>query len=405
MLTLVTSNPAKYLPFAQLLEQMRVGLVAPTADVPEIQALSFNEALGYKARSMAQVFGRPVLVDDAGLILDSYRPFPGPLTSVVLRSLGQAGLQRLLSGASHQASMECHLGWWNHDRLRTWSGAVNGRIDFSRKATNPRMLLTDLFVPESDAAPETFPHRARALAALHEQAFELHLETTAEPAIDQFTCPAQPSHQCPFCIELEGTGQSIFSEMIRDRLPSRVLYEDDDFIVMPPLGQFMEGGLLLLSRQHILSCAYLPKEKFARLEQLLTVIRREVSAIWGVPPLVFEHGPAADRSKGVCCVDHAHFNIFPARVPVFPHLFQRMSLRLDAIEQLARLRSAEFGYLFVQENDGTMRVYDGHMVPTQLVSRIITTQLGLSQRWHWKDYPGCDELVRTYAALKGRIRL
>jgi inosine/xanthosine triphosphate pyrophosphatase family protein/diadenosine tetraphosphate (Ap4A) HIT family hydrolase len=405
MLTLVTTNPAKYEPFARDLERLRIELVAPKIDVPELQSLTFGEALAHKAKAMAQAFGRPVLVDDAGLVLEAYSPFPGPLTSVVLRTLGQSGFQRLLAGVSVRATMECHLGWWNHDRLRSWSGSVAGRLEATRPVPNPRMLLSSLFVPEAGSGPGPLLHRANALAQLEACAFDLHLETAPESPADEFTCPPQPVHQCPFCIELEGTGLNIFSEMIRDRLPSRLLYQDDDFVVMPPIGEFMEGGLLLLSREHLLSFAHLPREKFARLEQLLAVIRRELAARYGVRPLVFEHGPAPDRTKGVCCVDHAHFNIFPAPVLVYPHLAQRMNAGVKSLEEMTQLRRAEFGYLFVQENDGAMRAYDGHLVPTQLVRRIITTQLGLPQRWHWKDYPGYDELLATYKALQGRIRL
>jgi len=267
------------------------------------------------------------------------------------------------------------------------------------------MLLTDLFIPDPPQAAGALYHRADALAELSASVFELHLDSAPEPANDHFNCSVQPVHQCPFCMELECEGQSIFGEMIRDRLASRIIYEDEDFVLMPPLGQFMEGGLLLLTRRHILSFAYLPTALFERLERLLAAIRDQLSAKYGVAPLIFEHGPAPDRSKGVCCVDHAHLNIFPARVAVHPHLSQKMNLPLSSLAEFSKLRRAEFGYLFVQENDGTRRAYDAHLVPTQLVRRIITSQLGLPQRWHWKDYPGCDELVATYDALKGRIRV
>jgi diadenosine tetraphosphate (Ap4A) HIT family hydrolase len=174
---------------------------------------------------------------------------------------------------------------------------------------------------------------------------------------------------------------------------------------MPPLGQFIEGGLLVLSRQHFPSFAYLPPDKLERLGHLLTVIRRELAALYGTAPVIFEHGSAPQRSKGVCCVDHAHFNIFPAKVLIDPHLTQRMSVRLQQLQDMIRLRRAEFGYLLVLENDGSIRGYDGQLVPTQLVRRIITAQLGLPERWHWKDYPGTQELLATYNALHGKIRL
>jgi hypothetical protein len=82
-----------------------------------------------------------------------------------------------------------------------------------------------------------------------------------------------------------------------------------------------------------------------------------------------------------------------------------MNLPLGSLSELSKLRRAEFGYLFVQENDGARRAYDGRDAPTQLVRRIITAQLGLPERWHWRDYPGRDELLATYHALKGQIRL
>jgi ATP adenylyltransferase len=408
MLTLVTSNPAKYAPFARDLERLRLTLEPPAQPLPEVQSLSFTETLTAKARAAADMFGRPVLVDDTGLVLEAYAPFPGPLTATVLRSLGTAGLRRLLAGASDRALMECHLGCWLHGGLREWTGVVPGRIDLSRPPRDERMPLSDLFIPDPSVAKHAggavpLLHRALAIAALETGLFELHLETAPLEAGD--TISAQTGYDCPFCAEFENDGVSVFADMMGDRLPCRVVYEDEHFVVMPPLGEFMEGGLLLLTREHILSLAHLPAAQFEHLERLLQAIRRALVQCWGVAPLVFEHGPAPGRGKGGCCVDHAHLNIFPAPVQVHPHLEGRMNLSLCSLSQMAKLRRAEFGYLFVQENDGVRRAYDGRDVPTQLVRRIITSQLGLPDRWHWRDYLGREELFATYNALKNQIWL
>lgn len=108
MLTLVTSNPAKYAPFAADLERLRLKLEPPSHPLPEIQSLNFTETLTAKARAAAEMFGRPVIVDDTGLVLEAYPSFPGPLTATVIRSLGPAGLGRLLAGVSDRAVMQCH---------------------------------------------------------------------------------------------------------------------------------------------------------------------------------------------------------------------------------------------------------------------------------------------------------
>jgi len=465
MLTLITSNTAKYAPFVSELERMRIALEAPPQPLPEIQASSFEVAVSAKAKAAAAMFGRPVLVDDAGLVLEAYDAFPGPLTAAVLARIGTAGLARLLSGVSHRGRMECHIGCWVNGALRWWSGSAPGQLDLSRVRSDAAghqtapvgpMLLSELFVPDEGGRPGLLVHRARALAALERDMPGLHLELErrgpSEGASGQYqqiprhpdplplgggegessavhestlapvegqrvgvrVQPGVPSRggqttgtcfSCPFCAEFDEDGLSTFAALMGQRLNSRVIYEDDQFVVMPPLGDFMEGGLLLLSRAHILSFAHLPAEHFARLEQLVGVICRALSQRWGVCPLVFEHGPAPERSKGVCCVDHAHFNIFPAKVLINPHLVRRMHRTLNALSELRELREAEFGYLFVQENNGERRVYDGRDVPTQLVRRIITTELGMPERWHWRDYLGQDELIATFEALKGQIRV
>jgi ATP adenylyltransferase len=415
MLTLATSNPAKYAPFARDLERLRITIEPPAPPLPEIQSLNFAETLTAKARAAAASFGRPVLVDDTGLVLEAYAPFPGPLTATVLRSLGTTGLRRLLTGASDRATMECHLGCWLNGALRNWQGVVQGRIDLSRQPRDERMPLSDLFIPDPSEASQghvdsspgqpLLLHRARALAAMEGNMFELHLETTPPDAGSATASATRAGYDCPFCAEFEHDGLSIYAGMMGDRLPSRVVYEDEHFVVMPPLGEFMEGGLLLLTREHILSLAHLPPAKFGHLERLLKAIERALVKCWGVAPLVFEHGPAPDWSKGVCCVDHAHLNIFPTRVQVHPRLAGRIHFPLSSLSEMAKLGRAEFGYLFIQENDGTRRAYDGREVPTQLVRRIITEQLGLPERWHWRDYVGRDELLATYNALKDQIRL
>ena len=419
MLTLVTSNPAKYAPFAGDLERMRIALEPPPQPLCEVQASDFEGALAAKAKAAAAMFGRPVLVDDAGLVLEAYAPFPGPLTAAVLNRIGRDGLERLLAGVSDRATMECHIGCWVNGVLQRWSGVARGRLDCSTRefgaagaassdASSGRMLLSRIFVPDDVGRPGTLLHRARALAALERDAFGLHLELSQTPGTGSILEEEQGSgtcFSCPFCAEFDDEGGSIFANVMGNRLGSRIIYEDEHFVIMPPLGEFIEGGLLLLSRAHILSFARLPAEQFGALERLVDVVCQALVQQWGVSPLMFEHGPAPQRSKGVCCVDHAHFNIFPARVPVHGQLAGRMHRSLQSLAELQGLRDAEFGYLFVQENNGVRRVYDGCNAPTQLVRRIITKALGMPERWHWQDYPGEQELIATLEKLKGRIRV
>ena len=83
----------------------------------------------------AEALGMPCLVDDAGLLLDAYPGFPGPLTGCVVRSLGAAGIERLLAGATDRARMVCHIGCWIGGQLWHWQGEVAGRLDLRPPAS------------------------------------------------------------------------------------------------------------------------------------------------------------------------------------------------------------------------------------------------------------------------------
>ena len=122
MLYLLTSNPPKYKPFADLLAQLQIALRVHEFELPELQDEDFLAVLGRKARLACEALGEPCLVDDAGLLLDAYPGFPGPLTRYVIKSLGASGLERLLAGTSNRARMVCYLGCWVHGELWHWRG-------------------------------------------------------------------------------------------------------------------------------------------------------------------------------------------------------------------------------------------------------------------------------------------
>ena len=261
---------------------MRLTLTPPLSALPEIQSLNFAETLAEKARAAAGMFGRPVIVDDTGLVLEAYAPFPGPLTATVLRSLRVAGLRRLLAGVADRAAMECHLGCWTNGGLRSWAGTVKGRIDLSRPHRDERMPLSDLFVPDAGELP-LFPptrspgHRALALAALRNDIFALHLETAGAQVGQTPLEKPGSGYYCPFCAELENDASSVFA---RDdgRTPSLArggLTKTSISSSSTPLGQFMQGGLLVLTRKHIPSdgAILLPAE-FEHLERLLSATQR-----------------------------------------------------------------------------------------------------------------------------------
>jgi inosine/xanthosine triphosphate pyrophosphatase family protein/diadenosine tetraphosphate (Ap4A) HIT family hydrolase len=399
MLCLLTGNPAKYAPLSELLAELGIVLEKPTSDQPELQEADVLAVLARKARSACEDHGGPCLVDDSGLWLDAYPGFPGPLTRLVCNALGAAGMERLLAGTSPRGRMVCHLGCWVGGRLWHWRGEVEGQIDPSRPATAGAGPLTQWFVPDQPGENAVFLHRRRALEALSREIQRLRQVIASESAAA--SCPTgRPSAECAFCQEIDGHASSVYHELLGHEIPSRVLHRTPHFLVFPPLGQFIEGGLLLVTREHRISMAHLSPSEFDDLERLTAETAALLRERYGCRGLFFEHAPLSAGEKGTCCVDHAHWNVFPARVDVHRHLKKFPHVQIGALAELGPL-ARQKGYLFLQTNEGDRYVYDAGVVPSQYVRKIITAELGMPERWHWREYLGLEELKRTLATLAG----
>ena len=400
---LVTSNLAKYALFQPILEKLGVELVKPSQSCYEIQSDDWVEIIKEKARAAARSLGRPCIVDDAGLLLDAYPGFPGAYTKSVIQSLGSDGLVKLLNNSPSSGRLVANLACSDGVECFHWMGSVQGDLVPSEIRGEGPGPLHEWFQPKDKGPFAKSLHRLRAWQALERDWHLLCEKGWADPADDDPFCytRGQTLGSCAFCVELSGDSGSVFEQLSGGGLRDRVVHMSTSFVLFPPLGQFIEGGLLLLTRKHMKSMAYLEAGQVAELEDLMSEVTTKLRGEYGSNPVFFEHGPGRGRGKSTCCVDHAHLNIFPADVDLAPLLEQFPGHQISSLDELASLRDNNDDYIFVQHGDGTRTVHFSEDFPSQFIRREITRQLGYPERWHWRDYPGIAELRATYDRLQG----
>ena len=114
----------------------------------EIQAETVSEVAAFSARAAARRFGRPLIVEDAGLFVDALLGFPGPSSSNAFKTVGIGGLLALLEGArSRRASFRSAVAFCGpSSEPLVFEGSVAGRI--SRSPVGDRGFGFDpVFVP------------------------------------------------------------------------------------------------------------------------------------------------------------------------------------------------------------------------------------------------------------------
>lgn len=78
---------------------------------------------------------------------------------------------------------------------------------------------------------------------------------------------------CTFCDEFQGGVRNDFYNLYGGSPRQRVIFETARFVVVPSIGQLVEGYLLILPKKHFLSLGRMPVEWFLDLENLNLEIR------------------------------------------------------------------------------------------------------------------------------------
>lgn len=128
MLRYVTSNPGKA---REAEDYLGDDVEAVDLEYPEIQAddLAPIAAAGAKVAYDALQGEEPVIVDDAGLFIDSFDGFPGPYSAYVENTIGVERVGELARGESNQsATFRCVIAFTDGTDIETFEGIVRGRI-------------------------------------------------------------------------------------------------------------------------------------------------------------------------------------------------------------------------------------------------------------------------------------
>ena len=208
------------------------------------------------------------------------------------------------------------------------------------------------------------------------------------------------TNSCSFCAELGGEkANNLLRVVLGEEYNSRIVFETKNFVVLPTIGQIVEGYLLILPKRHYLSFGHIPVTNLDELTSLKEETRQTLQSIFGTP-VFFEHGPVSENSRGGCCVDHAHIHAVPAHVCLLDELSTNFQgNQIDNMLSLAQQVQRRIPYLFYQGGDGQMFLFDAPSVPSQYLRKLLATQLGLKERWDWCVWHGVPELISTLRKL------
>lgn len=207
---------------------------------------------------------------------------------------------------------------------------------------------------------------------------------------------------CSYCSAFWGPKSS---ERIRP-VWNTVLYESDNFIVVPTKGAIVEGWLLLISKKHYLCMGALPTSLYPEL-RAITHETIEILTRSYAPPTIFEHGPSSSGLPIGCGVDHAHFHVVPLSFSMIPkseteiHLYGTSWVpSLPNFNSLRQLYDAGKSYLYLQEPNSPAVHCTPVNLPCQFFRRIIAKEMGVPNQYDYNCNVFESNVLKTITQIQ-----
>lgn len=205
---------------------------------------------------------------------------------------------------------------------------------------------------------------------------------------------------CAYCQYLDGNIQK----------NERTVYRSENFFVIPTLGQFVTGYLLIIPYQHIMSNGELSREHLEEFQIVLSDIEYIIKLAYpdakGI--LVWENGSGTSgKGKAKDSLVHSHVHVAPS------------GLTADEIKDMAGFHFDELGIMdlpnFKEHSYLLMRCPDKERwlinndpkvyIPRQYVRQLIAEEYNIpGDAWNWRTHPFEEKMHETIRDISSALQ-
>jgi XTP/dITP diphosphohydrolase len=172
MIYFVTSNKGKYAEAQAIFGD----LVQRNIGYTEIQADTLEEVALYGMKEVALRLDGPVMLEDAGLFVRALGGFPGVYSAYVQKTIGNAGILRLMEGEENRAAYFKSVVAYVEPGMETrlFTGEVHGQVGFEPRGNqgfgyDPIFYVNGISLAEMDLEMKNqISHRAKSMHALNQ---------------------------------------------------------------------------------------------------------------------------------------------------------------------------------------------------------------------------------------------
>ena len=169
---------------------------------------------------------------------------------------------------------------------------------------------------------------------------------------------------------------------------NKVIEETNNFLIMPALGSLVRGYILVVPKKHCLTMQNFNDDMQKEYEKLLEKYRELFKKIYGIYPIIFEHGSPDVDGVHAKSIIHAHSHIVNYQFKDEELLINKLHL-----EKFNGYQDRNYIYYRNHKNQEYIS-YDFEPI-SQLFRKLIAIDMGIPDQYDWHLYPFEDNIKMT----------
>ncbi|WP_199515936.1 HIT domain-containing protein [Nucisporomicrobium flavum] len=212
--------------------------------------------------------------------------------------------------------------------------------------------------------------------------------------------------RCDLCTAIDPTGAGgPLEHHLRPDQP-RILARTTDAAVVPTIGAFVAGYVLIVPARHTTSIGMLTPAERRAVHELTEQLAKRIADVYASPVVGFEYGlnlPGGRR------IEHGHQHLLPSTAGPALRRYLGWRLSTSRVESMEHLpEGADQSYISVFEPGRPLSLYPvandaAPRIRLREVVALLDPQVD-ARRWDWQSDPCADLMRRTIDDLGGTVR-
>jgi len=202
---------------------------------------------------------------------------------------------------------------------------------------------------------------------------------------------------CEFCSELKEFKTSRVGK-IYPLLDNRILFQTDNFSVIPTIGQLVSPMLMIIPKLHFDRFSEITTSLIIEADEVLTKTIKKINT----PVILFEHGAKSVLEKS-CGIYHAHIHIVPVNssFKVADLIGAGYTAAPSLADALTNVRDSS-NYVLFRDNTGNYftntseHSSNPEIFSSQYFRRWLASNFAPTKDWNWNNYMFEEELPLAF---------